>query len=80
MKICYIFSNFHQTKLTGQAGIMFKLIQKAKARYQKVLVISNSNDDKSYQGQNLKALLLKGDDDAKAFLFSTFSFINFLQH
>ena len=56
MKICYIFSNYYHTNITGQAGLVYKLIHQAKIRYKHISVISNSNK-KAEQEKRIKDTL-----------------------
>ncbi|PIQ73499.1 hypothetical protein COV58_02145 [Candidatus Roizmanbacteria bacterium CG11_big_fil_rev_8_21_14_0_20_36_8] len=65
MKICYIFSNFHHAHITGQAGVMNKLILKASENNQ-VFVISNTHqaeqitrDGVSYYLYDMSSSILK---------------------
>ncbi len=79
MKICYLFSNFHLSHLTGQPGMAYKIAGKAAEKGNKVYLVSNSKGDKKFVDDRIELFLIKGDGDFKSYLFNIFNIINYLK-
>lgn len=79
MKICYIFSNFHLTHITGQAGLIMRLIRKTKQQSLNVSVISNNLRSKQFTKDGIDYYLIKGLGDFKTYFLNIPSVINFMK-
>jgi len=79
MKICYVFSNFHLLHITGQPGIVFKLVSQARKREEEVYLISNAPEQEQlYQG-GINLFLIRGLGDFKTYFFNIFKIIKYLK-
>jgi glycosyltransferase involved in cell wall biosynthesis len=80
MKICFIFSNFHLSHLTGQPGIVFKLAKRAAKKGKKVFIISNDEaENKEFKKEGIYFFLFKGLGDFKAYLLNLPRIIKYLK-
>lgn len=75
MKICYLYSNYYLAHLTGQAGLMDKLAQKASQNLIEVSVISNDFKDYSFTKNGIKYFLHKGKGDYFTYIINFISII-----
>lgn len=78
MKICYIYSNAHLSSITGQAGLMMRLIQKTRQKSFQVSVISNDLTQKQFNKDGINYYLIKGLGDFKTYFYNFFPIINYL--
>ncbi|MBI3366553.1 hypothetical protein HY041_02920, partial [Candidatus Roizmanbacteria bacterium] len=79
MKICFIFSNYHLSHITGQAGLLDRLTKKVKLSLFDVSIISNYVQGRKFTKEGITHYLVKGLGDFKTYLLHFFQIIRFLK-
>ncbi|MBM3249791.1 MAG: glycosyltransferase family 4 protein [Candidatus Omnitrophica bacterium] len=79
MKICYIFSNFHLSSITGQPAIIYRLAQAAKEQGNQVYIISNSADDREVFKEGINYFMLRGEGVFKTYFSNALRIIGYLR-
>ncbi|MBL7197100.1 MAG: glycosyltransferase family 4 protein [Candidatus Omnitrophica bacterium] len=82
MKICYIFSNFHLSNVTGQPAIIFKLARYAADKGEEVYMISNISGipgEEKLNHDEVNSFLIKGLGDFKTYFLNIFKIIEYLR-
>lgn len=78
MKICYIFSNFHLSGITGQPAIIYRLAQAAKERGNQVYIISNSTGDREVFKEGIDYFILNGEGVLKTYITNASRLVAYL--
>lgn len=78
MNICYVFSNYHLANITGQAGLMMKLISKTKHPNYNISVISNNLESNRFTKNKINYCLIKGLGDFRTYFLNFFSILSYL--
>jgi len=79
MKICYFFSNFHLSHLTGQPGMAYKTAKKASEKGLKVYLVSNGTKNEQIVYNNMELFLIKGDGGISGYLLNIFHIVNYVR-
>ena len=79
MKICYFFSNFHLSSITGQAGLVDKLTNEAKKSSYTVSVVSNHTKGQRFEKKGIQYLLIPGLGDFKTYALNVPQIVRFLR-
>lgn len=81
MKICYFFADFYHSHLTGQTGIIYRLLKKAAERGERVSVVSNTLGNDRVEDKDVFDLFLaKGKADYKSYLPNFFGIMKFIKN
>lgn len=80
MKICYIFSNMHLSHLTGQPGMVLKLIKKMSNKGIRVYIISNDQQrERQFVEGCVEYYLIKGLGDLRSYVKNIIKIVGYIR-